>query len=54
MNQPTALDLTSEFESIVNRNYEHRCIMDRIDRDLQYVRFAKRLSNISLRRRKHK
>ena len=43
--------MEKNFFSIVNRNHHRRCIMDQIDKDLQYVRLAKRLNNISAKRK---
>ena len=37
--------------SIVNRNHQRRCIMDKIDSNLPYVRLAKRLKKISAKRK---
>lgn len=37
--------------SIVNRNHQRRGIMDQIDKDLRYVRLAKRLKKISAKRK---
>ena len=44
--------MQNNFFAIVNRNHERLRIMDRIDRDLRYARFAKRLNRISARRKK--
>jgi len=41
-----------EVLEIVNRNHRCRRTMKKIDNDLRYVRFAKRLSAISARRKK--
>ncbi|MBR7122266.1 MAG: hypothetical protein IKC95_02295 [Oscillospiraceae bacterium] len=38
--------------AVVNRNHRRRCIMDQIDKNLRYARFAKRLNRISERRKK--
>lgn len=44
--------MKNNFISIVNRNLERLRIMEKIDRDLRYARFAKRLNRISARRKK--
>lgn len=44
--------MEKEVFAIVNRNHDRRRTMDRIERDLEYVRFAKRLSLISARRKR--
>lgn len=44
--------MENEVFAIVNRNHERRRIMDKIDRDLHYIQFAKRLNEISKRRKK--
>ena len=44
--------LEKQMFDIVNRNSQRRTIMDRINRDLCYVRFANRLNKISARRKK--
>lgn len=51
MNQPEALNPPRGYEPIVNRNHQLRTIMDKIDRDLMYVHFAKRLNKISAKRK---
>lgn len=38
--------------SIVNRNHDRGRIMEKIDRDIYYIRLAKRLNQISERRKK--
>lgn len=43
--------MEKNFFNIVNRNHQLRTIMDKIDRELQYVHFAKRLNSISARRK---
>lgn len=43
--------MEKEFFAIVNRNHELRCIMDKIDSNLPYVRLAKRLKKISAKRK---
>ena len=44
--------MEKEVFAIVNRNHELRRTMDRIERDLEYVRLAKRLNQIPERRKK--
>ena len=43
--------MNKSFFDIVNRNHQRRSIMDQIDKDLRYVRFANRLAKISARRK---
>lgn len=40
------------FFEIVNKNHEVRTVMDRIDREMEYYELAKRLNQISARRKK--
>lgn len=40
------------FFSIVNKNHEVAEIMERIDREMEYIELAKKLSQISARRKK--
>lgn len=44
--------MENEIFVVVNRNHQRRRIMDKIERDLHYIRFAKRLNKISNRRKK--
>lgn len=44
--------MEKELFAIVNRNHELRRTMDRIKRDLEYVRLAKQLNQISARRKR--
>ena len=43
--------MEKNFFSIVNRNHQRRSIMEQIDKNLQYVRLAKRLNKISAKRK---
>lgn len=43
--------LERQMFNIVNRNHQRRCIMEQIDKNLQYVRLAKRLNKISAKRK---
>ena len=43
--------LEKQIFCIIDRNHQRRCIMEQIDKDLQYVRLAKRLNKISEKRK---
>ena len=44
--------MKNELFDIVNRNHEVRNTMEKVYKDLYYVRLAKRLNRISARRKK--
>lgn len=44
--------MKNELFDVVNRNHEVRITMDKVYKDLYYVRLAKRLNRISARRKK--
>lgn len=45
------MQIEKQMIGIVNRNHQCRCVMDRIDNNLRYARFARRLNKISARRK---